>query len=46
MDLLDQKEISRTFDEFLNEHSLFYTFKEWIEERGYKLEELGIEDDY
>jgi len=45
MALLEQTEISRTFDEFLNEHGLFYTFKEWIEKKGYKLDEFGIEDE-
>ena len=44
-DQLPTKEIIETFDEFLNDHSMFKQFKSWIEEKGYSLEEFGMKDD-
>lgn len=45
MEELSKEEIIELFDQFLNEHSQFYVFKEWLEEKGYTLAELGIKED-
>jgi hypothetical protein len=42
---LSKKEIGEVFVEFLNENGMWYTFKQFVEEKGYSLSELEIEDD-
>lgn len=41
---MDKKEVVQLFEDFLNENGQWNVFKEWLEEMGYKLEELGMED--
>ena len=43
--MIDRKELTDLFEEFLNDNSMFWIFKDYIEERGYTLLELGIEDE-
>ena len=43
--MIDKKELADLFEEFLNDNSMFWVFKKYIEERGYSLPELGIEDE-
>ena len=43
--MIDRKELTDLFEEFLNDNSMFWIFKDYIEERGYTLPELGIEDE-
>ena len=45
MAILNQKEIISTFDEFLNENGMFHSFKSFIEERGCKMEEFGMDNE-
>ena len=42
---LPLEEIVRIFEDFLNDHSMFTTFQNEIEEKGYKLAEFGIEEE-
>jgi hypothetical protein len=42
---MDREELIQLFDEFINEHGLFYIFKEWVEDRGYTLDKVGIKDE-
>lgn len=42
---LSQKELKDLFEYFLNEKGLFYDFKDFIEEKGYSLSELDMEDE-
>jgi len=42
--MLDTKEIIELFEDYLNENGLFFDFKDWAEEKGYTLEELGISE--
>jgi hypothetical protein len=42
---LSKKEIGEIFVDFLNESGNWQNFKEFIEQKGYSLSELEIEDD-
>lgn len=39
------EEITEVFEEFLNDNGLFSQFKEFIEDKGYTLDELGMKDE-
>jgi hypothetical protein len=45
MKLLSQKSVTDLFVNFLNEFGQWSEFETWLEDQGYKLEELGIEED-
>jgi hypothetical protein len=42
---MSKEEIVQLFDEFINENGMLYAFKEWLQERGYSLQEVGLKDD-
>lgn len=42
---MDKETIIEQFEDFLNEYGLFYKFKDFINDRGYTVEELGIRED-
>jgi ABC-type phosphate transport system ATPase subunit len=42
---LSKKEIGELVVDFLNENGMWQTFKDFIEQKGYSLSELSIEDD-
>jgi len=42
---LTAQEIAQIIEDYTNEKSLWYDFKEWLEEKGYKVEELGLCDE-
>lgn len=42
---MSKEEIAELFEQFLNEIGQWYNFKEFIESRGYNLEELGFQDE-
>jgi len=42
---MDKEAIVEEFENFLNEHGSWITFKNWIEDKGYTLDEFGMEDD-
>jgi len=39
---LTAQEIAQIIEDYTNEKGLWYDFKEWLEEKGYKAEELGL----
>ncbi len=41
---LSAQEMADLIDDFINEKGLWYDFKEFVEIKGYKIEELGMED--
>jgi len=43
--IVDKKELTELFEDFLNENSMFWVFKNYIEERAYNLKELGMDDE-
>ena len=44
---MSKEEITQLIEQFINEYGLFYRFKNWLEEKGYSLSEIGItEEDY
>lgn len=45
MDDLNKKEIAQIVEDFLNNTGQWFDFKNYIENKGYKLEELGFEDE-
>lgn len=45
MKTLEVEEIVRELEFYLNERGLWFDFKEYIESKGYKLEEFGMQDD-
>ena len=42
---LTAQEIAQIIEDYTNERSLWYDFKEWLEKKGYKVEELGLSDE-
>ncbi len=44
MENLTEKEKIELFEQFLNETSSFYDFKNFIEQKGYSLDEFGIKE--
>ena len=40
-----KEELAELLDNYLNESGMFSNFKEWIESKGYTLEESGISED-
>lgn len=42
--MLEQEEMSKVFDQFINENGLFQQFKTFIESQGYTLAEFGMEE--
>lgn len=44
MEQLTEKEKIELFELFLDESNNFYAFKEFLAEKGYSLEELGISE--
>ena len=42
---MKQEEVVELFEEFLNEQGQWQNFKMWLEEKGYKLEEIGMNDE-
>ncbi len=42
---LSLEEITKVFTDFLNESGEWWNFKEFVEKQGYKLEELGMQDE-
>lgn len=45
MKQLPLEEIVNIFDEYLNDNGMWQDFKKYIEEKGYRLEELGMKED-
>lgn len=43
--LLPQSEVKDIFEDFLNDRSLWYDFKEFIEGKGYDVTELGFDEE-
>ena len=39
------EEIAQLIDDFTNDRGLWYQFKEFIEEKGYKVEDIGLDDE-
>lgn len=44
MKVLPLTEITETFEQFLNENGMWNSWVDFIEERGYKVEEFNMED--
>lgn len=42
---MEKKELIELFEQFLNEHGQWYSFKDWVEDQGYTIEELGFTDE-
>lgn len=42
---LSKKEIAGIFEDFLNDTGQWWDFKKYIEDKGYKAEELGFVDE-
>lgn len=42
---LTQEELKNLFQDFLDEQGIFFDFKAFIQDRGYKLSELGMSED-
>lgn len=45
MKKLSLEEVAKIFTDFLNEQGEWFIFKDFVEKQGYKLEELGMEDE-
>lgn len=43
--LLPQSEVKDIFEQFLNDNSMWVNFKNYVEEKGYDVTELGFEED-
>ena len=43
--MLDKDQLAEEFENFLNESGQWQNFKEWIEQKGYKLSDYGMEND-
>ncbi len=39
---MEKEEIAQIFEDFLNEKGMWYAFTEWLDNKGYKLSELGL----
>jgi hypothetical protein len=42
---LKAEEIAQIIEDYTNERGIWYDFKDWLEEKGYKVEELGLSDE-
>lgn len=42
---LSKKEIVEIFEDFLNNNGLWNDFKDFVEEKGYQVTELGFSED-
>jgi hypothetical protein len=42
---MTKEELIRLVDSFINEHGLWYEFKEWMENQGYSISEIGFPND-
>ena len=43
--MIPDKELINLLDTFINENGLWTTFKEFVENQGYTLSELGFQED-
>lgn len=43
--MIEQEDLVEIFDRFINDLGLWGTFKEWVEEHDYTVEELGFPPD-
>lgn len=41
----ETQEVVRVVDDFLNEYDMWRKFKQYVEEQGYTMEELGFQDE-
>ena len=42
---LSAEEIAQVVEDFVNHRGLWYEFKEFIEKKGYRVEEFGLDDE-
>jgi hypothetical protein len=43
--MLDKEQLAEEFESFLNEYGQWQNFKGWIEEKGYRVADFGMEDE-
>jgi hypothetical protein len=45
VNIMSKDEIIELLDRFLNEHGQFRAFKSWIEDQGYSMSDLGLDEE-